>query len=160
MMRRVDRLKDAEFAWNVFDKAPYVTIAMIDDEGKPYNVPVLASRDGNCIHVHVFPDGKMYHLILAQPEVCVCAVAFSVQIPLTNDLVFASAMMMGKAEIVEDDGEKLHAMRLFCQRHAPENLGSFDRRISYSIPHLGIVRITVNEITAKANIPEPCVVIK
>ena len=39
-MRRKDRERDAAFAWQVMTAAPYATLSLVDESGKPYAVPV------------------------------------------------------------------------------------------------------------------------
>ena len=39
-MLRKDRERDAAFAWEVFQKAPYATLSLTDEAGKPYAIPI------------------------------------------------------------------------------------------------------------------------
>lgn len=43
-MRRSDRQKDAVWAFEVFDKAPYVTVSMTRPDGTPYGLPLSFAR--------------------------------------------------------------------------------------------------------------------
>ena len=45
-MRKKSRAMDSEWALEVMHKAPYITVNFIDEEGKPYGLPLsLASDD-------------------------------------------------------------------------------------------------------------------
>lgn len=45
-MRKADRQRDAAWALEVFDKAPYVTVSMVRPDGTPYGLPLsLVRRD-------------------------------------------------------------------------------------------------------------------
>lgn len=45
-MRKSDRQKSAEWALEVFDRAPYVTVSMTRPDGTPYGLPLsLVRRD-------------------------------------------------------------------------------------------------------------------
>ena len=44
-MRRTDRQRDAAFAWEVFDRAPYAVLSVRDGEGG-YGIPVSPARLG------------------------------------------------------------------------------------------------------------------
>ena len=45
-MRKKSRAMDSEWALEVMHKAPYITVSFIDEEGKPYSLPLsLASDD-------------------------------------------------------------------------------------------------------------------
>lgn len=39
-MRKESRQMSAEWALEVLDKAPYITVSMADDEGMPYGLPL------------------------------------------------------------------------------------------------------------------------
>ncbi len=45
-MRKESRAMDSEWALEVMHKAPYITVSFIDEDGKPYGLPLsLASDD-------------------------------------------------------------------------------------------------------------------
>ena len=47
-MRKKSRAMDSEWALEVMHKAPYITVSFIDEDGKPYGLPLsLASDDGH-----------------------------------------------------------------------------------------------------------------
>ena len=45
-MLRKDRERDAAFAWEVFQKAPYATLSLTDEVGKPYAIPISPGAAG------------------------------------------------------------------------------------------------------------------
>ena len=52
-------------------KAPYITVSFIDEEGKPYGLPLsLASDDDVHWSFHGALEGKKLEAIKAHPEVC------------------------------------------------------------------------------------------
>ena len=48
-MRRKDRETSEEVAWAIFDKANHAVISVVDQDGKPYSVPMLVARQGNSL---------------------------------------------------------------------------------------------------------------
>ena len=58
---------------------------------------------------------------------------------------FHSAVVFGKAEIVEDDTEKVLALRLLCERFLPKYMEHFDEAIARSLSMTTVVRITLTE---------------
>ena len=56
-MRRKDRERDAAFAWEVFDKAPYAVLSMRDGESG-YGVPLSPARIGERVYFHCALEGK------------------------------------------------------------------------------------------------------
>lgn len=152
-MRRKDRETSEEVAWAIFDKANHAVISVVDQDGKPYSVPMLVARKGNSVYYHSFYRGRMYEIMKTSPDVCITSISIASVVPKSNDLAFASAVLFGKGHIVEDDEEKILGTRLVCEKVAADNLDKFESKIPFSLPHLGVVRIDVTQITGKANLP-------
>ncbi len=152
-MRRKDREMSEKFAWVALDRCNYATFAVTDLNGRPYSVPMLFARKDRSIYYHSFSQGRMFEIMKTEPEVCINAVPIAAPVPTTNELAFASVIVFGKAHVVEDDEEKIMAMTLMQKKLSPDNMAAFGRGIPFSLTHLGVVRIDVTEITAKANLP-------
>ena len=74
-MRKESRAMDSEWALEIMHKAPYITVSFIDEEGKPYGLPLsLASDDDVNWYFHGALEGKKLEAIKAHPEVCLSAV--------------------------------------------------------------------------------------
>lgn len=118
-MRKKSREMDSEWALEVMHKAPYITVSFIDEDGKPYGLPLsLASDDDVNWYFHGALEGKKLEAIKAHPEVCLSAVTRCAPTVGPKDgsftLQFKSAIAFGKAEIVTEDAEKIHGLRLIC----------------------------------------------
>ena len=44
-MRKKSRAMDSDWALEVMHKAPYITVSFIDEEGKPYGLPLSLVSD-------------------------------------------------------------------------------------------------------------------
>ena len=74
-MRKESRAMDSQWALEVMYKAPYMTVSFIDEDGKPYGLPLsLASDDDVNWYFHGALEGKKLEAIKARPEVCLSAV--------------------------------------------------------------------------------------
>ncbi len=149
-MRKKSREMPAEWALEVFDKAPYITLAMTDIEGKPYCVPLsLVRTDEKTFYFHCAMEGKKLDALKQRPEVWLNAVTKCKPLvgPKDNSftLEFQSAMAAGKAEIVESIEEKILAMRAICERFLPKHMDAFDASIERSLGHACVVKITLSE---------------
>jgi len=60
-------------------------------------------------------------------------------------LQFKSAMAVGKAAIVDDEQEKIEALRLICLRFLPHHMDAFEAAIQESLSQTTVVRITLTE---------------
>ena len=48
-MRKKSRAMDSEWALEIMHKAPYITVSFIDEEGKPYGLPLSLASDDDSI---------------------------------------------------------------------------------------------------------------
>lgn len=64
-MLRKDRERDAAFAWEVFQKAPYATLSLTDGEGKPYAIPISPVVDEayHVVYFHCAGHGEKWELL-------------------------------------------------------------------------------------------------
>ena len=62
-MLRKDRERDAAFAWEVFQKAPYATLSLTDEAGKPYAIPISPVVDEayHVVYFHCAGHGEDGH---------------------------------------------------------------------------------------------------
>lgn len=145
-MRRQDRARDAAFAWEVFDQAPYGVLCLRDGEGG-YGVPISPARIGERVYFHCAMEGKKLDCLAAYPEVAMTAVS-SIG-PAQFSVNYRSAILRGRAVIVEEEEEKREALRAICQRYCPEQMDGFERCAGSMLKQTCICRVDVAEITAK-----------
>lgn len=149
-MRKDKRRKDAAWALEVFDKAPYVTVSMTRPDGTPYGLPLsLVRKDDDTFYFHCAGEGEKLDCLRANPTVSLSAVSrctpkFEEE---KNNFTeyYNSAVALGRAEIVEDAAEKTEALRLLCERFLPKYMDHFDEAIARSLARTTIVRITLTE---------------
>ena len=149
-MRKKSRAMDSEWALEIMHKAPYITVSFIDEDGKPYGLPLsLASDDDVNWYFHGALEGKKLEAIKTHPEVCLSAVTRCAPTVGPKDgsftLQFKSAIAFGKAEIVTEDAEKIHGLRLISERFLPQHMDAFDQSIARSLSRTAVVRITLTE---------------
>lgn len=149
-MRKASRRKDPEWALEVFDRAPYITLSLTRPDGTPYGVPLsMARRDDRTFYFHCAPEGEKLDCIRINPIVALSAVSrcsprYEEE---KNNFTeyYRSAMAVGRAEIVEDAAEKIQALRLICERFLPAYMARFDEAVARSLARTAIVRITLTE---------------
>lgn len=64
--------------------------------------------------------------------------------------LYESAVINGTICEVTEDEEKIHALRILCERHTPANMGQFDKEVARSLKITGVWKIHIEEITGKA----------
>ncbi|ADL07114.1 pyridoxamine 5'-phosphate oxidase family protein [Thermosediminibacter oceani] len=169
-MRRKDREMNREFGLKVIDKSIYGVLSMVD-EGEPYGIPLSIVRDGNTLYFHSAKDGRKVKILEKNPKVSVVFVG-ETKIPeiysneeldeiakdesKANALIskvftteFESAVVVGKVKLVEDEDEKIKALKLICEKYTPTKMAYFPIAIKAGLNRTNVDSIEIEEITAK-----------
>ena len=145
-MRRKDRQREEDFAWRVFDQAPYGVLSMRDGEGS-YGVPVSPARVGEKVYFHCAMEGKKLDCLCQWPEASMALVTDVG--PDYFAITFRSAVLRGRVTVVTDEDEKLAALRAISQRYCPEQMVDFAKYAAQAGRAARVCRLDVTEITGK-----------
>ncbi len=170
-MRRKDRAMDREFGLRVIDNAAYGILSMIDEQNEPYGIPLSIARDGNTLYFHSAMDGKKVKSLLKNPRVNIAFVG-EVKVPenyrheelqemakdpsraatlISNVFTteFESVIVMGTVKRVDEESEKIEAMRFICKKYTPTKMAYFDMATESGLSRTNVYSIEIQEITAK-----------
>ena len=148
-MRRKDREQTREFGLELTDRCEYGVMALIDSEDKPYAVALNLVRDGEKLYFHCAMDGKKTDSLRKNPDVCISFTGGVKPVPDKFTTLYRSAIVRGRAAEVTDTDEKIHGLRLLCEKLAPTNMADFDNAIERSLHRTAVWRIDIDEVTAK-----------
>ncbi|MGN0553251.1 MAG: CPCC family cysteine-rich protein [Oscillospiraceae bacterium] len=148
-MRRNDRREDEKFAFEVFDKADHAVISMIDEDGQPYCIPISAVRMGEAVYFHSAECGRKTAAMLKNPNVCMTAAADVQSAEDKFTTYFKSAVIRGKAVLVNDDEEKIAALKAICEHFTPSNMSDFENAVKASLSRTAVWKILVESATGK-----------
>lgn len=149
-MRKSDRSRPVEWALDVFDRAPFVTVGMIRPDGTPYGLPLsLVRKDEKTFYFHCASEGEKIDCLKFSPVVSLSAVSKCTphfeEDKKNYTEYYHSAIALGRAVEVEDDNEKIEALKLLCQRFLPKYMSYFDEAIERSLQRTTVIRITLTE---------------
>jgi nitroimidazol reductase NimA-like FMN-containing flavoprotein (pyridoxamine 5'-phosphate oxidase superfamily) len=152
-MRRKDRERDRSFAEGVVDTCRYAVLATVNDDGSPYNVPLSIVRQGEWIYFHCAREGHKTGNLKQRNRVCLACVGKAEEPPDHFTVVYESAIVFGSAEEVLEEGEKVRALRLLCERHSPANMAAFDDEMAREYQATAVWKIHIEEISGKERRP-------
>lgn len=149
-MRKGSRRQDSAWALEVFDKAPFVTVSMCRQDGTPYGLPLsLVRKDETTFYFHCADEGEKIDCLRNNPVVSLSAVSKCTPVfeeeKMNYTEHYRSAIAIGKCEKVEDDAEKVEALRLLCERFLPLYMEHFDEAIARSLDRTTVIRISLTE---------------
>lgn len=150
-MRRKDKERDAAFAWQVMETAPYATLSLTDTDGRPYAVPVSQGvwTEKNAVYFHCAPAGRKYDIFKDGCEAVLSAVSRAEVVPEKYTVSYASAVARGQLEIVTDEAERMRAMEILCRQFGADAGAGLADCMKHTGPRTCLVRLTVAEITGK-----------
>ncbi|NLU24031.1 MAG: 5-nitroimidazole antibiotic resistance protein [Clostridiales bacterium] len=150
-MRRKDREREAAFAWDTLQKAPYATLAMTDEAGRAYCIPISPVADPayGVIYFHCAGAGMKLDALRANPHVCLSAVGSAAVVPNEFEMDYTAAVFRGMAEVVTEEEERVRAMLLLCTFYDPKGMGRFDEVMGKYFAATTVVKIVPDEITGK-----------
>lgn len=149
-MRKANRQKDADWALEVFDRAPFVTVSLTRPDGTPYGLPLsLIRTDETTFYFHCAGEGEKLDCIKKNPVVSLSAVSKCTpkfeEEKQNFTMYYHSAVAIGNAVVVDDPLEKIEALKILCQRFLPHYMNHFDDAIQRSLDRTTIVRISLTE---------------
>lgn len=170
-MRRKDRQMNKEFGMEVIDRSRYGVLSMVGEDSQPYGLPLSIVRDGENLYFHSAKEGRKVETLANNPNVSIAFVG-ETKIPelYTKDELdeimkdeskatlliskvftteFESVVVKGRVELVEDEEEKVKAMRLVCEKYTPTKMDYFDMAVKAGLDRTNVYRVEVEEIKAK-----------
>lgn len=150
-MRRKDRERDADFAWRVFETAPYATLSTVTADGAPCCVPISPARLEDALYFHCALSGEKLDNLTRNPAVCLSAVSRAEVISEKLTVGYDSAVMHGKARIVCDPHQRREALRAITERYCPDRMAQFGEEFDKFACQTVVVRVDPETITGKSN---------
>jgi len=102
------------------------------------------------IFFHCAMEGKKLAYLKKNSSACLCVVTKAQVVPEAFCTDYESVMVMGRAKIVPDAGERLRILRLFGQHFTPFSLEEIDAYISPRDARVCLVRLCPTEVSGKA----------
>ena len=154
-MKRKDReVTDQSEIRSILEKTQILHMGLMGEE-YPYIVPLhygyAYTEDQLIFFMHGAKEGYKLDLIRENPHVCVeleCDIApvSGGEVPCRYGSTFASVIGRGKAELVEDEKEKIYGLQRLME-HQTGRKFEIDSKMADSV---AVIKVTVSEYTAKA----------
>jgi nitroimidazol reductase NimA-like FMN-containing flavoprotein (pyridoxamine 5'-phosphate oxidase superfamily) len=150
-MRRVEnRLSEAE-ALEIVSQGEFATLSLVDSEGNHYGVPISYALTGNTIYIHGAREGHKISLLTHNREVCLTVVGANAIDEANFTTRYSSAIVYGTASLVEENLEKVAAMRLLVEKYSPAYAENAEVEIDKAVDKTAIIKIEIKTITGKGN---------
>jgi len=148
-MRRSNQAMTEAEARAVLAQADYGTLATVGADGWPYVVPINHVLAGDRLYFHGATTGHKLDNLKAEQRVSYSVVTHAEVVPEKLSTTYTSVIAFGRAEKIEDEGERLQALRLigarFCAGLEPE----VEASIAESAHRVAVIRLDIERLTGK-----------
>jgi len=151
MRRKKQALTEAETI-EILTTSTSGVLAVSGDDGYPYAVPVSHVYHDGKLYFHGAVEGHKIESIRRNEKVSFCVIAQDNVIPEKRATDYRSAVVFGRARIVEDAAEKRLALERVAEKFAP----GFEAEARQDTERLWdetcVIEITIEHMTGKAAI--------
>ncbi len=147
-MRRKKQLLSHEEAVAILEKGSSGVLAVSGDDGYPYAVPLSYLYKDNVIYFHCAKVGHKIDAIRKEPKVSFCVIDQDQVVPDEYTTYFRSVIAFGKAYVIEDEEEKMQAIRVLAEKYSPGR-DDKEQAIAREYNALCMIRIDIEHMTGK-----------
>lgn len=151
-IRRQDRILEEDTAEKLLQQTEYGYLSMVTEEGEAYGIPVNFVYEKECIYIHCAPEGKKLYAIAEHPIVSFCVVGYTCVISNKFTTEYQSVVVKGKAFVVRNDVECMHALELILDKYSPKDKEVGMKYAANSFHRTAIIRIEIETVSGKAKI--------
>jgi len=148
-MRRIRQQLDEAQCIDILKQATSGVLAVIGDGGYPYTVPLSHVYADGHLYFHSALQGHKVDAIRACPKCSYCVIAQDEVHPETFTTYFKSIIAFGQIHIIEDDAERMAALRSLGHRHAPHDEAGLQREINKDFSRVLMLRLDIEHMTGK-----------
>ena len=106
----------------ILDEALVVHVGFVVDN-QPFVIPMGYGRDGEQLYLHGSTASRMLQNLEKGIEICVTATLLDgivmARSLFHHSMNYRSAVLFGRATLVKDDAEKMHALKVLSEHMAP-----------------------------------------
>lgn len=152
-MSKPEQVLTESDARQILAESEYGTLATVGSDGAPYAVALnyVYSPEDNALFFHCFARGLKLEHIAAEPRVAFSVVGEETLVPEHLSTQYRSALVRGRASIVDSDTEKAARLVQLSRRLAPEYEHIFDASIQKYLHKTAVVRIDIDSVSGKMN---------
>jgi hypothetical protein len=143
---------DQETVHRILDAGMLAHVAFVEN-GQPVVVPMLFGREGETVFVHGARKARVIRLLESTGTACL-------NVTLVDGLVYArsafnssmnyrSVTIFGKARLVDDYDDKLHALRVITERTLPGRWDEVRAPLDKEVRMTGVIAIDIDSASAK-----------
>ncbi|HCX63106.1 MAG TPA: 5-nitroimidazole antibiotic resistance protein [Clostridiales bacterium] len=151
-MRRIKQLLSNEETIEILNACTSGVLGVVGDDDYPYTVPVSYTYNDGKLFIHSAKQGHKIDGINKNDKVTFCVIDRDDVIQKTFTTHFRSVSIFGRARILTDDAERLHALRSLVKKYSPDFIEEGEEEIKKTWDRVCLIEIKTEHMTGKAAI--------
>lgn len=151
-MRRKNQELTCEENERILNTVSSGVLALYDDNGYPYAVPLNFVYHGNAVYFHCAKEGHKIDAVKNCDKASFCVVAKDAVVAEKFATDYYSVIVFGKVQIISEQEEMRSILRLLNSKLAPDFPKEGELEIEKDINNVCIIKLEAELITGKAAI--------
>jgi len=148
-MRRIKQQLPADDSIAILKRMTSGVLALSGDDDYPYALPISYVYFDNKLFFHCAASGHKIDAIKRNEKVSFCVIEKDEIIPDDFTTHFRSVIVFGKAHIIEDDADRMKAIKILCDKYSPDREEGFKKEIEKGFNRVCMVELNIEHITGK-----------
>ena len=148
MRRKAQQLSHAECI-AILQKATSGTLALLGDDGYPYAVPISYVYSDGKLYFHSAVSGHKIDAIRKCDKASFCVIEQDDVKPERYTTFYRSVIAFGRIGIVEDESEKLEAIKLLGNKYYPQHDEALRKEVEGGLARMLAIRLDIEHLTGK-----------
>ena len=142
----------------ILDEALFCHVGLVHD-GQPFVIPTIHARAGDLLYLHGSPASRMLRELARGIEVCVTATLLDgivlARSVYNHSLNYRSALILGRARLVEERDEKLAALAGIVEHIVPGRSADARTPNDRELAGTAVLALPIDEASAKVRAGPP-----
>ncbi|MGI6242807.1 MAG: pyridoxamine 5'-phosphate oxidase family protein [Prevotella sp.] len=148
-MRRKHQMLSEEVSKKILTSATAGVLSVLGDEGYPYGVPMSHAYYDGKLYFHSAIQGHKVDAIRNCDKATYTVIAEDDVKPEEFTTYYKSVICFGKVRLIEDNAEKMMAIRKLCERFNPVDIEAAKHEIAKGFDHMVMIEFTIEHISGK-----------
>jgi uncharacterized protein len=143
----------------ILDEALIGHIGIADEHGQPFVIPTLHARSGDVVYLHGSTASRTLRALQGGAPVCLTVSLLDglvlARAAMHHSANYRSAMLLGRARVVEDEREKLAALEAIVEHIVPGRWAEARRPSANELKATTVLALPLDEASAKIRTGPP-----
>ena len=143
---------DRETVYRVLDSGLVAQVGFVQDH-RPLVVPMIYGRDGDVIYLHGARKARVIRMLEQTGEACLNVTLLDgivlARSAFNSSMEYRSATVFGRPRLIEDEADKLRALRIISEHTAPGRWAELRDPHEREVKMTGVIEFEIETGSAK-----------